>query len=62
MQKQIESLSAWTGVARERLKVLFDRYGTRAESIATFMNGGTDRLLLTLSDYSLRESIFVVSH
>jgi len=62
MQKQIESLSAWTGVARERLKVLFDRYGTRAESIATFMNGGTDRLLLTLSDYSLREIIFVVSH
>jgi len=62
MQKQIESLSAWTGVARERLKVLFDRYGTRAESIATFMNGGTDRLLLTLPDYSLREIIFVVSH
>jgi len=62
IQKQIESLSAWTGVARERLKVLFDRYGTRAESIATFMNGGTDRLLLTLPDYSLREIIFVVSH
>jgi len=26
------------------------------------MNGGTDRLLLTLPDYSLREIIFVVSH
>ena len=62
MQKQIESLSAWTGVARERLKVLFDRYGTRAEAIATFMNGGTDRLLLSLPDYSLREIIFIVTH
>ena len=62
MQRQIESLSAWTGVSRERLMVLFDRYGTRAEAIATFINGGTDRLLTTLPDYSLREIIFVVTH
>jgi glycerol-3-phosphate dehydrogenase len=62
MQRQIESLSAWTGVARERLKVLFERYGTRAEAIATFMNGGTDHLLTTLTDYSLREIFFIVSH
>jgi len=62
LQKQIESLSAWTGVARERLAVLFKRYGTRAEAIATFMNGGTDRLLTTLPDYSMREIIFLVTH
>lgn len=62
LEKQIESLSAWTGVARERLTVLFKRYGTRAEAIATFMNGGTDRLLLTLPDYSMREIIFLVTH
>ncbi len=62
MQRQIVSLSAWTGVSRERLKMLFDRYGTRAEAIATFMNGGTDRLLLTLPDHSLREILFVVTH
>lgn len=58
---QIESLSAWTGVSRERLQVLFERYGTRAEAVATFMNGGTDRLLRTLPDYSLRELLFVIS-
>ena len=62
MRRQIESLSAWTGVARERLTVLFERYGTRAEAIATYMNGGTDRLLLTLPDYSMRELIFLATH
>jgi glycerol-3-phosphate dehydrogenase len=62
LQKQVESLSAWTGVARERLVELFKRYGTRAEAIATFMNGGTDRLLRTLPDYSMREIIFLATH
>ena len=62
IQRHLESLSAWTGVSRERLKVLFNRYGTRSEAVATFMNGGTDRLLQTLPDYSLRELIFVISH
>jgi glycerol-3-phosphate dehydrogenase len=62
MQRQIESLSAWTGVARERLKVLFGRYGTRAEMIATYMNGGTDFILRSLPDYTLREILFLAQH
>ncbi|HSG42991.1 MAG TPA: glycerol-3-phosphate dehydrogenase/oxidase [Anaerolineales bacterium] len=62
LQRQIESLSAWTGVARERLAVLFERYGTRAEVVATFLNGGTDRILRTLPDYSMREIIFLTTH
>lgn len=62
MRRQIESLSAWTGVTRERLKVLFERYGTRAETIATYMNGGTDFLIRSLPDYTLREIIFLVQH
>ena len=62
MRRQIESLSAWTGVARERLKILFERYGTRVEAIATFINGGTDHILQTLPDYSLREIIFLAAH
>ena len=62
LQRQIESLSAWTGVTRERLAVLFERYGTRAEAIATFMNGGTDRLIRGLPDYSMREIIFLVQN
>ncbi len=60
--RQIESLSAWTGVPRERLRILFERYGTRAESIATFLNGGTDFVLRTLPDYSRREIIFLSHH
>jgi glycerol-3-phosphate dehydrogenase len=62
VQRQIDSLSAWTGVTRERLRTLFERYGTRAEAVATFMNGGTDRFLHTLPDYSLRELFFIVTH
>ena len=62
LKRQIESLSAWTGVTRERLKVLFERYGTRAESIATYMNGGTDFILKTMPDYSRREITFLVQH
>jgi glycerol-3-phosphate dehydrogenase len=62
LKRQIESVSAWTGVTRERLKVLFERYGTRAEAIATFMNGGTDFLLRSIPDYSRREIIFLVQH
>jgi glycerol-3-phosphate dehydrogenase len=62
MRRQIESLSAWTGVARERLRALFERYGTRAESIATYMNGGTDFILKSLPDFTLREIIFLIQH
>ena len=62
MRRHTESLSAWTGVSRERLKTLFERYGTRAESIATYMNGGTDFIIKTLPDFTLREVIFLVQH
>jgi glycerol-3-phosphate dehydrogenase len=62
LQRQIDSLSAWTGVTRERLRTLFERYGTRAEMIATFMNGGTDFIFRSLRDFSLREIIFLAQH
>jgi glycerol-3-phosphate dehydrogenase len=62
LRRQIESLSAWTGVSRERLTTLFERYGTRAESIATYMNGGTDFILRSLPDFTLREIIFLIQH
>ena len=62
LKRQIESLSAWTGVSRERLKVLFERYGSRAESIATYMNGGTDFFLKSMPDYSRREIAFLIQH
>jgi len=62
IQSQVESLSAWTGVTSERLEILFERYGTRAETIATYMNGGTDFIFKSLPDYSLREVIFIAQH
>lgn len=62
LKRQIESLSAWTGVTRERLKVLYERYGSRAEAVATLMNGGTDMILRTLPDYSRREISFILQH
>ena len=62
MRRQVESLSALTGVSRERLRVLFERYGTRAETIATYMNGGTDFIVRTLPDYTLREIVFLAQH
>jgi len=62
LKRQIESLSAWTGVARERLKILFARYGSRAEAIATFMNGGTDYILQSMPDYSRREITYLINH
>ncbi len=62
LQRQIDSLSAWTGAPRERLQALFERYGTRAEAIATFMSGGTDHPLTNLPDYSLREVMFIITH
>ncbi len=62
LKRQIESLSAWTGVTRERLRSLYERYGSRAEAIATFMNGGTDQILRSLPDYSRRELTFVLQH
>jgi glycerol-3-phosphate dehydrogenase len=62
LKRQIESLSAWTGVSRERVKLLFERYGTRAEAVATYMNGGTDFLIKSLPDYSFREIAYLAQH
>jgi glycerol-3-phosphate dehydrogenase len=62
LKRQIESLAAWTGVTKEKLGILFERYGSRAEAIATFINGGTDFALKTIPDYSRREITFLIQH
>ncbi len=62
MKRQVESLSAWTAMPKERLQILFERYGTRAESIASFMNGGADQQLHSLPDYTRREVTFLAQH
>ncbi|MCC6299619.1 MAG: glycerol-3-phosphate dehydrogenase/oxidase [Anaerolineales bacterium] len=62
LNRQIGSLSAWTGVSQERLRLLFERYGTRAEAVATYINGGTDFALKSLPEYSYREIAYLVQH
>ena len=62
LKRQVESLSAWTALPKDRLQILFERYGTRAEAIASFMSGGTDQVLRSLPDYTRREIIFIVQH
>jgi glycerol-3-phosphate dehydrogenase len=60
--KYINGLAAWTGLSRERLETLFDRYGTRTETIAEFMKLSDDAPLKSLPGYSQREILFLVQH
>ncbi|HNB42034.1 MAG TPA: glycerol-3-phosphate dehydrogenase/oxidase [Anaerolineales bacterium] len=60
--KYINGLAAWTGLSHERLETLFERYGTRAESIAEFMKVATDAPLNSLPSYSKRELLFLIQY
>jgi glycerol-3-phosphate dehydrogenase len=60
--KYINGLAAWTGLSRDRLEILFERYGTRTESIAEFMKLAADAPLESLPGYSKRELLFLVQH
>ena len=48
---------ATTGLPRPRLEALFERYGTRAEAVATFIAAGPDELMP--NGYSNREIMFI---
>jgi len=60
--KFVNGLAAWTGLPRERLDGLVERYGTRAEAVADFLKRGTDAPLTFLPDYSRREFMFLVQY
>ena len=55
--KQVQSS---TGISAERLQILFQRYGTRAETIAQFIMADSDAPLRHLPSYSQREIMFLV--
>jgi len=57
----LASLSGKTHLSVQRLEVLLDRYGTRAEGIAQFMGAAPDRPLRWLPEYSEREIQYVTS-
>ncbi len=54
--------SAWSGLPQERLQLLCDRYGMRAENLVLFLAEEADRPLQTLSDYTWREITFLLQH
>ncbi len=61
-RKHIEGLAAWTGLSRDRLEVLFDRYGTRTEAVASFIKRALDVPLKSLPDYTRREIMFLAQY
>jgi glycerol-3-phosphate dehydrogenase len=60
--KQVDGICAWTGLSRERVKELYDRYGTRAESLADFIKRAADEPLKSLPGYSRREIAFLAQY
>src|SRR5690606_7932056 len=60
--KFINGLAAWTGLSKERLEILFERYGTRAEAFADFIKNAPDEPLKFLPNYSKREMIYIIQH
>ncbi len=61
-KRHIDGFAAWTGLSRERLQILYDRYGSRVESIATFINRAADAPLKSLPEYSRREIMFLAQY
>jgi glycerol-3-phosphate dehydrogenase len=61
-KRQIDGLAAWTGLDRDRLNILYTRYGSRAESIASFIKRSDDAPLQFLGDVTRREIAFLALH
>jgi glycerol-3-phosphate dehydrogenase len=61
-KRQIDGLAAWTGFSKERLQILYSRYGSRTEAVARFINLAADEPLKSLPDYTRREIMFLVQH
>ena len=50
-----------SGLDQERLTILFDRYGNRAEEIAKFISQEKDSALTHLTEYSRREIAYILT-
>jgi glycerol-3-phosphate dehydrogenase len=59
LKRRMNGTAAWSGVTAERAQALFERYGTRAELIGTFIGRSTDQMLKSLPSYSQREIAFL---
>ena len=58
-KRYLDGLAAWTGFSTERVRSLFNRYGTRAETVALFLSKQDDQPLRSLPEYSRREIAFL---
>src|SRR5688572_5633694 len=61
-RRQIDGLAAWTGLDKEHLQILYSRYGSRAESVASFLKRAADEPLKSLPDRTRREIAFIALH
>jgi len=62
LRRKLESLCAWTGIPMERLRALYEGYGSRAEVISEYIKHEQDELLKTVVGYSRREIEFLAKH
>jgi glycerol-3-phosphate dehydrogenase len=60
--RQIDGFAAWTGLSKGRLQILYTRYGSRIETVASFINKEADAPLNSLPDYTKREITFLALH
>jgi glycerol-3-phosphate dehydrogenase len=57
----IQQVGQQSGVALDRVRVLLERYGTRAENIVEFIAAGEDAPIHGLEGYSRRELLFLAT-
>ncbi|MHB8776174.1 MAG: glycerol-3-phosphate dehydrogenase/oxidase [Anaerolineales bacterium] len=60
--RQLEGFAAWTGLERDRLEILYDRYGSRAEAVAGFIKREQDESLKFIPHYTRREIAFLAAN
>ena len=58
-KRRMDGNAAWSGLTATRAQELFDRYGTRAELVGTFIGRSVDSPLKSLPSYSQREIAFL---
>jgi len=61
-KRQIDGLAAWTGLDRSHLQMLYSRYGSRSETVASFIKRAADEALKSLPDHTRREIAFLALH
>ncbi len=58
-KRQLEGFAAWTGLDKERLQILYSRYGSRTEAVASFIKRAADTPLKSVPDHTCREIMFL---